>query len=208
MKRWTLKARLTLFYTTFLLLLTCTTLGILFSMSGRKVLASVKNQLENSVQKSVEEIEIEDGRLEVDNDFYSVEKGIYLSLYDESGYFLYGKVPYGIENAYALEDGTMREIKENKQKWYLYDVLYRLENGQNVYVRGMASINDAEESFQITMRFAVILLPLFTLAAAFLGYQFTKRALLPVKNDRHGPADPIGCRPVQTSRADRGAKRK
>ena len=42
MKRWTLKARLTLFYTTFLLLLTCTTLGILFSMSGRKVLASVK----------------------------------------------------------------------------------------------------------------------------------------------------------------------
>ena len=53
MKRWTLKARLTLFYTTFLLLLTCTTLGILFSMSGRKVLASVKNQLENSVQKSV-----------------------------------------------------------------------------------------------------------------------------------------------------------
>ena len=140
MKRWTLKARLTLFYTTFLLLLTCTTLGILFSMSGRKVLASVKNQLENSVQKSVEEIEIEDGRLEVDNDFYSVEKGIYLSLYDESGYFLYGKVPYGIENAYALEDGTMREIKENKQKWYLYDVLYRLENGQNVYVRGMASM--------------------------------------------------------------------
>ena len=69
MKRWTLKARLTLFYTTFLLLLTCTTLGILFSMSGRKVLASVKNQLENSVQKSVEEIEIEDGRLEVDNYF-------------------------------------------------------------------------------------------------------------------------------------------
>lgn len=181
MKRWTLKARLTLFYTTFLLLLTCTTLGILFSMSGRRVLASVKNQLENSVQKSVEEIEIEDGRLEVDNDFYSVEKGIYLSLYDESGYFLYGKVPYGIENAYGLKDGTMREIKENKQKWYLYDVLYRLENGQNVYVRGMASINDAEESFQITMRFAVILLPLFTLAAAFLGYQFTKRALLPVK---------------------------
>lgn len=101
MKRWTLKARLTLFYTTFLLLLTCTTLGILFSMSGRKVLASVKNQLENSVQKSVEEIEIEDGRLEVDNDFYSVEKGIYLSLYDESGYFLYGKVPYGIENAFS-----------------------------------------------------------------------------------------------------------
>ena len=195
MKRWTLKARLTLFYTTFLLLITCTTLGILFSMSGRKVLASVKNQLENSVQKSVEEIEIEDGRLEVDNDFYSVEKGIYLSLYDESGYFLYGKVPYGIENAYALEDGTMREIKENKQKWYLYDVLYRLENGQNVYVRGMASINDAEESFQITMRFAVDPAPAFHIGSSIFGLSVYEKGIAPSKkNDRHGPADPIGCR--------------
>lgn len=181
MKRWSLKAKLTLFYTAFMLLLTCAALGILFSMSGREVLASVKNQLESSVQKSVEEIEIEEGRIEIDNDFYSAEKGIYLSLYDESGYFLYGKVPYGTENTYAFEDGNMREIKANKQKWYLYDVLYRLENGQNVYVRGMTSINDAEESFRITIRFAVILLPIFTLAAAFLGYQFTRRALLPVR---------------------------
>lgn len=181
MKRWSLKARLTLFYTTFMLLLTCVTLGILFSMSGREVMASVKKQLENSVQESIEEVEIEDGKLEVDDDFYSGENGIYLSLYDESGYFLYGKVPYGIENTYAFEDGNMREIKENQQKWYLYDALYRLEDGHNVYVRGLTSITDAEESFQITIRFAVILLPIFTLAAAFLGYQFTKKALMPVK---------------------------
>lgn len=181
MKRWSLKARLTLFYTTFMLLLTCAALGILFSMSGREVMASVKSQLENSVQESIEEVEIEDGGLEVDDDFYSAEKGIYLSLYDESGYFLYGKVPYGIENTYAFEDGKMREIKENQQKWYLYDALYRLEDGRNVYVRGLTSITDAEESFQITIRFAVILLPIFTLAAAFLGYQFTRKALIPVK---------------------------
>lgn len=170
-----------MFYTTFMLLLTCAALGILFSMSGREVMASVKSQLENSVQESIEEVEIEDGRLEVDDDFYSAEKGIYLSLYDESGYFLYGKVPYGIENTYAFEDGKMREIKENQQKWYLYDALYRLEDGRNVYVRGLTSITDAEESFQITIRFAVILLPIFTLAAAFLGYQFTRKALIPVK---------------------------
>lgn len=181
MKRWSLKARLTLFYTTFMLLLTCAALGILFSMSGREVMASVKSQLENSVQESIEEVEIEDGRLEVDDDFYSAEKGIYLSLYDESGYFLYGKVPYGIENTYTFEDGKMREIRENQQKWYLYDALYRLEDGRNVYVRGLTSITDAEESFQITIRFAVILLPIFTLVAAFLGYQFTRKALIPVK---------------------------
>lgn len=181
MKRWSLKARLTLFYTICMLLLTFVTLGILFSMSGREVLETVKNQLENAVQESIEEVEIEDGRMEVDDDFYSAEKGIYLSLYDESGYFLYGKVPYGIENTYAFEDGKMREVKEHQEKWYLYDALYRLEEGRNVYVRGMTSIREAEESFQITIRFAVILLPIFTLAAAFLGYQFTRRALLPVK---------------------------
>ena len=82
------------------------------------------------MQKSVEEIEIEDGRLEVDNDFYSVEKGIYLSLYDESGYFYTEKFRMESRMPMRLKMELCVRIKENKQKWYLYDVLYRLENGR------------------------------------------------------------------------------
>ena len=55
------------------------------------------------------------------------------------------------------------------------------EQGYTVYVRGITSVTDAEESFTVTLRFALILLPLMVAATAFIGYRFTRRTLLPVK---------------------------
>ena len=90
MRKLSLKVKLTIVYTLFMILVTCTALGILFSLSSREVLTSTQNQLETRVQESVEDIEAEDGKVEVDADFYSVENGIYLAVYEKDGYFLYG----------------------------------------------------------------------------------------------------------------------
>ena len=50
-----------------------------------------------------------------------------------------------------------------------------------VYIRGLTSVTDAEESFLITIRVAVILLPLTALLVGILVYRMTRRTLLPVK---------------------------
>ena len=47
--------------------------------------------------------------------------------------------------------------------------------------RGITSITDAEESFTVTVRFALVLLPLMVLATAVIGYRFTRRTLAPVR---------------------------
>ena len=44
-----------------------------------------------------------------------------------------------------------------------------------------AFVTDAEESFTVTIRFALILLPLMVLATAVTGYRFTRRTLTPVR---------------------------
>ena len=49
------------------------------------------------MNQSLEEIEMQDGELKIDSDFYSVENGVYLSMYDSTGYFLYGKIPGGFD---------------------------------------------------------------------------------------------------------------
>lgn len=181
MKKLSLKIKLTLMYTFFMILLTCAAIAVLFSLSSREVLSSVQNTLENRVQQSVENIRLENGELTVDSDFYSVTRDIYLSLYDEDMYFLYGKVPYGFDSQPELSDGETRRIPEGNREWYVYDLSFRLEQGYTVYVRGITSVTDAEESFTITLRFALILLPLMVAATAFIGYRFTRRTLLPVK---------------------------
>lgn len=181
MNRLSLKIKLTLLYTVFMVLATCAVLAILFSLSNREILAGVQSRLERRVQDSSDDITLRDGELRLDSDFYSVTQDVYLSLYDENMYFLYGKVPYGFDEQPEIADGRTRRIPEGNTDWYVYDMSFRLAEDYTVYVRGIMSVTDAEESFNVTVRFAVILFPLMALATALIGYRLTRRTLLPVK---------------------------
>ena len=76
------------------------------------------------MNQSLEEIEMQDGELKIDSDFYSVENGVYLSMYDSTGYFLYGKIPGGFDRQPDFLDGEVREIKDKagEEDWYIYDL--------------------------------------------------------------------------------------
>ena len=87
MKRFSLKLKLTVMYSFFMLLVTCICLGILFSLSGNEILTSAKMHLRERVHESAEEIELEDGEFEIDSEFYSLNKNVYLALYDAEGHF-------------------------------------------------------------------------------------------------------------------------
>ena len=181
MKKISLKLKLTLLYTFFMVLLTCAALAILFSLSSREMLSSTQTRLENRVQESVELIALRNGEIRIDSDFYSVVRDVYLSLYDSDMYFMYGRIPHGFTQQPELADGEIRTIRDGNREWYVYDMSYRLSEDRTVYVRGITSITDAEESFTVTVRFALVLLPLMVLATAVIGYRFTRRTLAPVR---------------------------
>ena len=181
MKKISLKLKLTLLYTFFMALLTCAALAILFSLSSREMLSSTQTRLENRVQESVEFIALRNGEIRIDSDFYSVVRDVYLSLYDSDMYFMYGRIPHGFTQQPGLADDVIRTIRDGNREWYVYDMSYRLSEDRTVYVRGITSITDAEESFTVTVRFALVLLPLMVLATAVIGYRFTRRTLAPVR---------------------------
>ena len=181
MKRLSLKIKLTVLYTFFMVLVTCAALAILFSLSSREVLSSTQSKLERRVQESTDDILLRNGELKLETDFYSVTQDVYLSLYDEDMYFLYGKVPYGFDSQPEFADGQTRSITEGNTEWYVYDMSFRLAENYTVYIRGVTSVTDAEASFSVTLRFALILLPALVIVTAFIGYRFTRRTLMPVK---------------------------
>lgn len=181
MSRISLKLKLTLLYTFFMALLTCAALAILFSLSSREILSSVQTRLENRVQESADAVQYRDGKPTVKTDFYSVSGDVYLSLYDSERYFLYGKIPYGFDQQPEFADGVTRTISDGDKRWYVYDMSFRLSSDCTVYIRGVTSVTEAEKSFRVTLRFALILLPLMVLATAVVGYRFTRRTLMPVR---------------------------
>lgn len=180
MRKLSLKAKLTLLYTACMLFVIGVIFILLFSISNREVLASAQMQLKERVQESMEEIEWENGRMEIDSDFYQIEDNVYLSLYDENASFLYGKLPHGFLNEIALANDEVRKIEGDKKEWYVYDLQLQMQ-GNSFYIRGITSVTDAEESFLITIRIALILLPLTVLLVGILVYRITRRTLLPVK---------------------------
>ena len=168
-------------YSFFIVLVTCICIAILFSLSGKEILTSAQMHLRERVQESADEIELEDGEFEIDSDFYSLDNNVYLALYDTGGNFLYGKVPPGLEQAPQFEDGKIQTVKSGTEQWYVYDVQYEMENGQEFYIRGVVSVTETQKEFLIAVRFAVILLPLTVILTALIGYRLIRRTLLPVR---------------------------
>ena len=144
-------------------------------------MTSTGAELEEEVHESVEELTIQNGEVRVDSDFYSLEKGVYLALYDEQGYFLYGRVPYGFDVQPEFEDGNLRKLNDRQKKWFVYDQFFKVDGENSVYVRGVTSITDVEEKFYVTMRIALLSLPLMLVVTVLAGFYFTGRTLLPVK---------------------------
>ena len=181
MKKLSVRLRITLLYTFFMTVLTAASLFLLFSLSSREVLTTTGAELEEEVHESVEELTIQNGEVRVDSDFYSLEKGVYLALYDEQGYFLYGRVPYGFDVQPEFEDGNLRKLNDRQKKWFVYDQFFKVDGENSVYVRGVTSITGVEEKFYVTMRIALLSLPLMLVVTVLAGFYFTGRTLLPVK---------------------------
>ena len=181
MKRWSIKLKLTCLYGGFMILLIVAALAILFSLSTQEVLSSVQSDLKEQVQGSVEELEEEDGKLEVDSDFYTMENGVYLSVYSVDGDFLYGRIPAGFGGQPDFEHDILRTVREGQETFYVFDMEQRIQGYGSVYIRGINSVTRAENSFTVTLRFALIHLPGLAVVMILLSYFFVRRALLPVR---------------------------
>ena len=149
MKKLSLKVKLTLLYTACMVFIIGVIFAILFSISNREVLASTQ-----------------------------MEDNVYLAMYDQNSNFLYGKLPSGFTQPMEFLNDEVRRIKEDQKEWYVYDLQLQFR-GNSVYIRGITSVTDAEESFLITIRIALILLPLTVLIVGSAGdsprYGFVKK---------------------------------
>ena len=107
-KELSVKVKLTLLYTTFMILTSIASLTILLSISSSQIVTSVQNRLEQQVIKSFQHIEWDDGELEIDSDIMDIENGIYISVYQENGQLLYGKIPYDLIFLYKVKKVSCR----------------------------------------------------------------------------------------------------
>lgn len=179
MKKMSIKARVTLWYTSFMVALLLLTAGILFLATRSLSQQQLREQLINSVTDMISEVHFHYGEVESDKlDFY--QNGVSLFIYDEQGYLIAPKVNLGVQVDALLEDQTLKRVDQNGGSWFVYD-LYAVEDSSGFWVRGLCSLTDAGRiSGQLWFVFLLVL-PAVALAAAWGGWRITRRAFQPVE---------------------------
>lgn len=101
MKRLSIKAKLTVLYSSLMMLLIIFIIGLFFTYSSQEILSHTKAILEEHVSSSFDDIDYKHDSYHFDNDILELEDGVYLSVYDaKTQELVYGRVPYGF--AYDL----------------------------------------------------------------------------------------------------------
>lgn len=181
MKRLSIRMRVTLWFTAMMSLLAILMLVFLYLAGQRTVRSLLRDRLTSVVQNSLDYIEYDDGRLELDDDMDFFVNGVYRSIYDAEGRMLYGRIPEKYNGIQAFQDGTMQEFDDEETNWYIYDIQYEVPGYGDVWVRGILSSENASSTFSSLFYLAMIALPCLVLLAALGGYFLISRAFLPVR---------------------------
>ena len=178
----TIKIKITLWYSLFMTLLVGLSLSLLLYFSASTMFANTEQKLKNTVNRSFKEISFSWGVLTYDPDFHlmGLEKGIYLSVYDVNGNFLYGDLPgYYNGSAYLTAD-CLQEEYDFYTNWKIYDNIFSLEGYGSIWIRGMTSQTSKEGWMQILLQSCIFLFPFFIIIVSVLGYQIIKHTLAPL----------------------------
>lgn len=179
MKRFSIKTKLTLWYTVLVLFLVIFCLIYLFTFSNKMLRERSQGTVKRVVTRMIEDIYSINGSFDEDNiDFY--EEGVYLFLYDEQGRLIAPQTTQGLKVNALLEDGIVKTTKVSKINWLIYDKNIVVGNN-SIWIRGIIDISEITNIIKMMSLMAIIAVPFFLFIAVVGGYSITARGFRPIQ---------------------------
>lgn len=175
--------KITLWYTLFLSLLAVIVVSVIYLVSERIIVTTSKNYLINAVEDVVDEIEYNDGVLEVDDDIDFLDRGVYISIYDDEYDLLFGLVPKEYENGLVEPINISEKELIHIKDWYQYESHKDVEGYGEIIIRGMVKATMGD-NLLVTIQVLMVLSPIIILIATVGGYALTKQAFKPIHQMR------------------------
>lgn len=174
-----IKLKLTLWFMISMLVLTVLVFMFVSLLSASATRRHVQNALMAMVEANEDEVEYEEGKIELGDDFIAYRGGIYCLVFDGEGTVRGGRSPEDALETIALEDRFMRHVTAGGEDYTIYDLLTR-DNHRDIWIRGIVSRDNGIE-FASLYTSALFSIPFLILLAAFGGYLLAKRSLRPIR---------------------------
>ncbi len=180
MKKISAKLKLTLWTTSLMLSMAGILMTLMFSLSENIVLSSSKTQLSKIVSNNAEELEFDDGKLDLDDiDFF--KEGVYTLIYTQEGELVSGSFPEYFITVPPFNDKQVSEITVDNTLYYIYDMLSPVEDyAHPMWVRGVIAVDAVANATNNILLIALFLLPVIILFGAFTSYFIAKRTFKPI----------------------------
>ena len=179
--RFTITARITIWYAMFLVLISATLLVVLYNMYNERAKVTAESKIIKVVDEVGDIIEGDGDNFIFDDKIQYYYKEVYISIYEHDEELLVGRRPRRIESFPPLNpQNTQIAYDTGKGEWYVYDAMIKVE-GKDLFVRGMLNANDKGGAGPFEISVFAVLLPIIVLLAALGGYLITRQAFAPVR---------------------------
>lgn len=181
MKRLSIKARVTIWYTLLVALIALLAALVLFLSARRMMRNYYLETLTGTAQLALDDIRMEDGELEIDRDLDELPS-VRVALFTTEGELIYGRVRFDL----PFVEGEMRTATERSGgEWYVLDTRMEFDDAGDIWLRCYISADAAASLSALGMELAALILPMLVVLAGVGGYFIARRAFRPVARIAH-----------------------
>ncbi len=203
MSKISIKAKITLWYTLIILLISVIALFVMVSVSHDMLINDSSERLVHSVERIVPMISAPDIPDMPDNggptapkpnnrpapqngmdklpDFRFFNNGVHTAIYDESGNIINGALPFEFVSEISFENEVVQEKIFNGDSHLTYAKQIQGQDGNTYNIVGVISIADESVLLNSVTKTNLILIAILILVAALGGYLILKQAFKPVE---------------------------
>lgn len=116
-----LRFRINLWYTMLICFLSVLLIVLISVMGKNAQHIEAQQNLIRNVERNVDEIEAENGLLDIESDFAFNNDGVSVIVFSSAGEIIGGSYPEGISFEEPLENGTTKTVAADGSEWFIYD---------------------------------------------------------------------------------------
>ncbi len=116
-----LRFRINLWYTMLICFLSVLLIVLISVMGKNAQHVEAQQNLIRNVERNVDEIEAENGLLDIESDFAFNNDGVSVIVFSSAGEIIGGSYPEGVSFDEPLENGTTKTVTADGGDWFIYD---------------------------------------------------------------------------------------
>ena len=180
MKKLSAKLKLTVWNSLLMIFMASIVMGLILSFSDDIITTNTKAVLTKVIHDNTDELEFDDGMLEIDDvDFF--KESVYTLLYSQDGKRIAGNIPEEFTEEPPLQDKTIAHITIDGTLYYIYDSLVFVEDYDvPVWIRGVIAVDEIANATNSILQTALLSLPIFILLATIGCYFIAKHTFRPI----------------------------